>query len=323
MFSSVSAVKSSRLRSRVAVCAAVAGCALAAASSASASTLAVDSGGTLRFTAARGEANAVNATDLSSPGTMVVTDTGSHIRVGNGCVAVTWHEGQCAVANDQDVVIDLGDRDDSARAFVLTALRRLRMTGGSGDDTIEDLPQTGAEVSGGSGDDTILVHPNFGGRVDVDGDWGNDSITAVSASGVVTGDVGDDEITLTSFIDLPDRTSSAYGGFGDDRITANGVTSMSRIDGGFGDDTITTTDFAVVSVINGGFGRDAITARPDRAEEINGGIGADVIDGGGGGDSIDCGFGFDRYVVYDGDTATSCELPFTPGTPSAGVPGGV
>ena len=316
MFSSVSVVKSSRLGSRVAVCAAVAGCALAAASSASASTLAVDSAGTLRFTAGWGEANAVDATDLNSPGTMVFTDTGSRIRVGHGCVAVTRHEGQCAVFNDQDVVIDLGDRDDSARAFALTALRRLRMTGGSGDDTIEDLPQTGAEVRGGPGDDTILVHPNFGGRVAVDGDWGNDSITAVSASGVVTGDVGDDEITLTSFIDLPDRTSSAYGGFGDDRITADGVTSMSLIDGGFGDDTITTSGFAVVSVLNGGFGRDAITARPDHAEEINGGGGFDVIDGGGGGDTIDCGFGFDRYVVHDGDTATSCELPFIPAAPA-------
>jgi hypothetical protein len=316
VFSSVSAVKSSRLRSTVAVCAAVAGCALAAASSASASTLAVDSGGTLRFTAARGEANALNATDLTSPGTMVFTDTGSRIRVGKGCVAVTWHEGQCAVANDQNVVIDLGDRRDTARAFALTALKRLRMTGGSGDDTIEDLPQTGAEVSGGPGDDTILVHPNFGGRVDVDGDWGNDSITAMSASGVVNGGVGDDEITLTSFIDLPGAASSAYGGFGDDAITANGVTSMSLIDGGFGDDTITTTGLAIVAVLNGGFGRDAITARPDRGEQINGGIGADVIDGGGGGDTIDCGFGFDRYVVYDGDTATSCELPFIPAAPA-------
>jgi hypothetical protein len=32
---------------------------------------------------------------------------------------------------------------------------------------------------------------------------------------------------------------------------------------------------------------------------------------------------FDRFAVYDGDTATSCEFPFTTATPSAGVPGGV
>jgi Ca2+-binding RTX toxin-like protein len=318
VFSSMSVSKSSRLRSSVAVCAAVAGCGLAAVSSASASTLAVDAAGTIRFTAARGEVNAVNATDVGSGDTIVFTDPGSRMTVGNGCVPVGWHEGRCTEQLFQDLVVDLGDRDDTARVFTLGLLGRVRVTGGSGDDTIEDSPQTGAEVSGGTGEDTILVHPNSGGSVDVHGDWGNDTITAVSGSGVVNGDAGDDEITLTSFIDLPGGTSAAYGGFGDDRITANGVTFMSLLDGGFGDDTITTTGFAIVSVLNGGFGRDAITARPDRAEEINGGAGRDVIDGGGGADTIDCGFGFDRYAVYEGDTTTRCEFPFTP---SPGVNG--
>jgi Ca2+-binding RTX toxin-like protein len=316
VFSNVSAIKSSRLRSSVAVCAAVAGCGLAAASSASASTLAVDAGGTIRFTAARGEANAVKATDLDTEDTMAVTDTGSRIEVGSGCFAVTSHEGRCPYQPGQDLVLDLGDRDDSARAFTIGLLNRVRVTGGRGDDTIEDLPQFGAEVSGGTGDDTILVQPNFGGSVDVHGDWGDDSITAVTAVGVVNGDAGDDEITLTSFVDPHGGTSSAYGGFGDDHISANGITSMSLVDGGFGDDTLTTTDSAVVSVINGGFGRDAITAKPGSAEEINGGSGPDVIDGGGGADTIECGFGFDRYAVYDGDTTTSCEAAFTPAPPA-------
>ena len=320
MFSSMSESKSSRLRSSVAVCAAVAGCALAAVSSASASTLAVDAGGTIRFTAARGEANDVNATDVDvgSPSTMAVTDTGSRINVGSGCVAVTLHEARCPYQLGQDLVVDLGDRADRARAFTIGPLDRVRVTGGTGNDRIEDSPQFGAEVSGGTGDDKILVHPNLGGSVDVHGDWGDDSITAISASGVVNGDVGDDKITLTGFVTPPGGSSSAYGGLGDDRITADGSTSMSLIDGGFGDDTLTTTDFAVVSVINGGFGRDHITARPGSAEEINGGAGADTINGGGGADTIDCGFGFDSYVVYEGDTATRCEFPFTP---SPGVNG--
>jgi Ca2+-binding RTX toxin-like protein len=321
VFSNVSAVKSSRLRSRVAVCAAVAGCGLAAVSSASASTLAVDAGGTIRFTAARGEANDVNATDVDvgSPSTMAVTDTGSRINVGSGCFAVTSHEARCPYQLGQDLVVDLGDRADRAQAFTIGLLDRVRVTGGTGNDRIEDSPQFGAEVSGGTGDDKILVHPNFGGSVDVHGDWGDDSITAMFASGVVNGDVGDDEITLTSFFNpAGGGTSAAYGGFGDDRITADGSTSMSLIDGGLGDDTLTTTDFAEMSVINGGFGRDHITARPGSAEEINGGAGADTINGGGGADTIDCGFGFDSYVVYEGDMATRCELPFTP---SPGVNG--
>jgi hypothetical protein len=293
----------------------VAGCGLAAVSSASASTLAVDAGGTIHFTAAWGEANAVDATDLDTGNTMVVTDTGSRIKVGNGCVAVTSHEGRCPYVLGQDMVLDLGDRDDSAVARTFGLLERVRVNGGSGDDTIADSPQFGAEVSGGQGDDTILVHPNTGGSVDVHGDWGEDFITAVAASGVVDGDVGDDKITLTSFVNPPGGTSSAYGGFGDDRITATGITFMSLVDGGFGNDRIRTADSAVVQVMNGGSGRDRITARPDHAEEINGGSGSDVVDGGGGGDTIDCGFGFDRYAVYDGDTVTSCELPFTPAPP--------
>ena len=150
---------------------------------ASASTLAVDAGGTIRFTAARGEANDVNATDVGvgSPSTMAVTDTGSRINVGSGCVAVTSHEARCPYQPGQDLVVDLGDRADTARAFTIGPLDRVRVTGGTGDDTIEDSPQFGAEVSGGTGDDKILVHPNLGGSVDVHGDWGDDSITAISA----------------------------------------------------------------------------------------------------------------------------------------------
>jgi hypothetical protein len=312
VISRVPAVKSSRLKSTVAVCSAVAGCALAAASAASASTLAVDSSGALRFTAAWGETNAVAATDLNTGGPMVVTDTGSTIRVGRGCVQVTPHEGQCPVHAGQDLLIDLADRDDSARAYTIEQLRRVRITGGWGDDTIQDLPQFGAEVSGGSGNDTILVRPNFGGDVDVHGDSGNDSITAMSATGVVNGDTGDDDITLFTVIDPLDGASAAYGGSGDDSITADGQTAISLIDGGSDDDAITTTDLASASVMNGGSGADTITAVPGHAEQINGGSGRDVVNGGGGGDTIDCGFGLDRYVVYAGDTATSCEIALTP-----------
>jgi len=71
-------------------------------SQASASTLAVDAGGTLRFHAAWGEVNNVNASDIGSPNTMVVTDSGSTIHASNGCVQVSAHEAQCAEAQFQD-----------------------------------------------------------------------------------------------------------------------------------------------------------------------------------------------------------------------------
>jgi Ca2+-binding RTX toxin-like protein len=280
---------------------------LAVAGSASASTLAVDRGGTLRFTAAAGEVNSVNATDLNGPAT-AVTDPGSIITVGNGCIQVTPHEGQCPLpANfQQDLAIDLGDGDDFAHAFKLST-GHIAISGGSGADTIEDLPQFGADVTGGSGNDTITVHPNFGGSVDVHGDTGNDAITAISASGVVRGDAGADQITLSTFVEPPAGFSAAYGGFGNDTIAATGPTDMSLIDGGFGNDTISTAAFSEVATIRGGWGADTITA-VDGTSLILGGIGADVIDGGGDGDTINCGLGLDQYVQHAGDTVSNCEI---------------
>ena len=203
-------------------------------------------------------------------------------------------------------MIDLADRDDFAHAFKLS-LGHVAISGGTGADTIEDSPQLGADVSGGPGDDTITVHPNFGGRVNVHGDSGRDTISAISASGVVDGDTGDDQITLTTFVEPSPGVSAAYGGWGDDTISAEGATSIGLVDGGFGADTITTGASSLVAEIRGGFGADAITSR-NGTSQIKGGFGPDVVDGGGEGDTIDCGFGLDRYVRYAGDTVSNCEV---------------
>jgi Ca2+-binding RTX toxin-like protein len=281
---------------------------LAFVGSASASTLAVDRGGTLRFSAGWWEANHVNATDVGTGGATVVTDPGSIIHVGNGCVQVTPHEGSCPLpANfEQDLAIYLGDRNDFAHAFKLS-LGHIAISGGTGADTIEDLPELGADVSGGPGDDEITVHPNFGGVVDVHGDSGRDTISAISASGVVDGDSGDDQITLTTFVEPSPGASAAYGGWGDDTISAEGATSMGLIDGGVGDDTVTTGALALVAEIRGGFGADEITSL-NGTSQISGGFGPDSIDGGGEGDTINCGFGIDKYVQYAGDTVSNCEI---------------
>jgi Ca2+-binding RTX toxin-like protein len=279
---------------------------LAVVGSASASTLAVDGAGTLRFSAAWGEANHVNLADRGLQ--TVVTDSGSIIHVGPGCTQVTPHEGTCALPVDvvQDVVIALADRDDFAHAFKFS-LGHVAIRGGTGADTIEDSPQLGADVSGGPGDDKITVHPNFGGSVDVHGDGGRDEIAAISASGVVDGDSGDDEITLTTFVELSPGASAAYGGLGDDTISAESDTAMGLIAGGFGDDTITTGASAFVAEIHGGFGADEITSL-NGTSQISGGFGPDSIDGGGEGDTINCGFGIDKYVQYAGDAVSNCEI---------------
>jgi Ca2+-binding RTX toxin-like protein len=279
---------------------------LALAASASASTLAVDSGGTLRFDAARGEANNVDLRD--GGGQTTVTDSGSIIQAGNGCTQVTPHQASCPLPGgfgDQNVVMTLADRNDAARAFKV-GFGHIAIDGGAGNDTISDAPQSGADVDGGLGDDTITVHPNFGGSVDVHGGLGRDSITAASASGTVDGGLGDDSITLINFVNP--SVSAAYGGLGDDTITAEQATNMGLIDGGLGADRISTGPLALVAQLTGGFGDDRIVSQ-NGTSTINGGFGRDFIDGHDEGDTIDCGSGLDRYVQYAGDTVSNCEVP--------------
>jgi Ca2+-binding RTX toxin-like protein len=279
--------------------------ALALAASASASTLAVDRGGTLRFDAAKGETNNVDLRD--GGGQTTVTDSGSIIHAGSGCTQVTPHEASCPLPPGfagQEVAMTLADRNDVARAFKVS-FGRVAIDGGAGNDTISDSPQSGADVDGGLGDDTITVHPNFGGSVDVHGGLGRDSITAASASGTVDGGLGDDDITLTTFVNP--GVSAAYGGVGDDTITADQATNMGLIDGGLGDDRISTGPLAVVAQLAGGFGDDRIVSQ-NGTSTITGGFGRDFIDGHDEGDTIDCGSGTDRYVQYAGDTASNCEI---------------
>jgi Ca2+-binding RTX toxin-like protein len=278
---------------------------LGLAAGASASTLAVDRGGTLHFDAGRGEANNVDLRD--GGGLTTVTDSGSTIHAGNGCTQVSAHEATCPLPpnfGDQDVVMTLADRNDVARASKLT-FGHIAIDGGSGNDTIGDFPQSGADVDGGLGDDTITVRPNFGGSVDVHGDLGRDSITATAASGTVDGGAGDDDITLTNFVNP--AVSAAYGGLGDDTITADQATDMGLIDGGLGDDRISTGPLAVVARLTGGFGDDRIVSA-NGTSTISGGFGRDFIDGGDQGDTIDCGAGIDRFVQYAGDTVSNCEI---------------
>jgi Ca2+-binding RTX toxin-like protein len=284
--------------------------ALALAASASASTLAVDRGGTLRFDAGRGEANNVDLRDGAAQTT--VTDSGSIIHAGNGCTQVSPHEASCPLPGTfgpQNVAMTLGDRDDDARAFKFS-LGSVAVDGGTGADTIDDSPQLGANVDGGVGDDTITVHPNFGGHVDVNGGLGRDTISAIAGSGTVDGGLGDDDITLTTFVEPSPGASAAYGGLGDDTITADGSTDMGLIDGGFGDDRISTGEFVVVAELRGGSGDDRIVSQHGTST-ITGGFGRDFIDGGDEGDTIDCGFGVDRYVKYAGDTVSNCEIAQT------------
>ena len=172
-------------------------------------------------------------------------------------------------------------------------------------------------MSGGNGDDTITVHPNFGGSVDVHGDEGNDTITAVSASGVVSGDGNHDVITLSTVVNAPSGPpSAAYGGVGRGKIIANGGTSVGLLDRGDGNDRMSTDEFATAATLDGGAGEDVILTRnlaggaPFLIGPDSGRRGRDTIDGVGNGDSLDRGPDVDHYRVYLGDVVAGCEIPF-------------
>ena len=152
------------------------------------------------------------------------------------------------------------------------------------------------------------MHPNFGGSVDVQGDAGDDTITAISAAGVVDGGAGADEITLNGLRRAAPRAlRPPTAAPATDTISASAPTDMGLIDGGVGADTISTATFSRVDEIVGGAGADTIT-EVDGTSVIIGGLGADVIDGGGEGDTINCGLGLDQYVLYPGDTVAGCEI---------------
>ena len=89
------------------------------AGSASASTFAVDPGGTVQFSARPSRAQTTSASPTSgSPTQTVVTDTGSTIAVTAGFVQVTARRATCPVPPNvvQNVAIDLADGNDFAHA---------------------------------------------------------------------------------------------------------------------------------------------------------------------------------------------------------------
>ena len=233
-------------------------------------------------------------------------------RSANGCVC----RGSCASklplptsSWSRTSLVDLGDRRRLGAGVHRRAVElRPRSPAAAGDDTIADSPQHRRR-----GDRRrrrgrrSLVDPNPACSVDVHGDWGDDDHRGRERLGVVDGDAGDDEITLTAHrparAERPPRRRRRRRPHHGRRRTSEPPRRRLRRR------RITTAGVAHRGGPQCGLRPRRVTARPDRADGVNGGAGRDVIDGGGGADAIDCGIGCDRYVVYEGDTATRCELP--------------
>jgi Ca2+-binding RTX toxin-like protein len=104
-----------------------------------ASTARVDAG-SLTYTAAAGETNALVISRVLD--NVVLSDPGARITAGRGCTQVTASDVRCSRTGVKGIVVDAGDRADAVSN--LTAIDS-RLAGGVGDDVL----------AGGAGDDFI------------------------------------------------------------------------------------------------------------------------------------------------------------------------
>ena len=92
------------------------------------------SGATLHVTAAPGEVNRLAIAPAT--GTLSITDAGAPLQAGAGCLTAGGAV-ECATLPLLDVVVDLGDGDDTLTA---TAALPLEVTDGAGDDAVTGWP---------------------------------------------------------------------------------------------------------------------------------------------------------------------------------------
>jgi len=257
---------------------------------------------------------------------IIVADRNDTIAGGTGIDTLYWE------SDRNGETLTIGNADDvgaeptgvSPRGLSLTGIERLvmldvnglgprRITGGALDDRLrggdgdDELNGLGGDdvISGGKGGDEI-----YGGN-------GNDTIDIVDTE--IVADLTRETTVLVDGVlvtrVVPITGDRAFGGAGNDRITASN--SAELVDGGAGNDIITVTNGgfrgSFVTEIDGGDGNDNITGSAE-AELIVGGTEAsrlpadvratadlsdtpglddDVIDGGGGNDEIYGGRGQD------------------------------
>jgi serralysin len=232
--------------------------------------------------------------DLNQGATSSLAGLTNNVAIAYGThidTAITGPGDDRVVANPDGDTLMLGGGDDTA-------------IGGSGGDLIygnagNDMLVGGAGADtlyGGKGDDIIS---GGGGANYLSGDVGNDQITgSANADAILGGDgndtliggaghelifgnQGDDHIDLTNA-----GASTAYGGQGNDLITASGNPNPQLLSGDLGDDTVI-----------GGAGRDTLLGG-DGNDLIVGGSGAAQIFGNAGNDTLEIGTG--PSTVYGG-----------------------
>lgn len=176
-----------------------------------------------------------------------------------------------------------GPQNVGADQGVDTLVHITNLIGSAYNDTLLAGPNDGGplltNIDGGDGADSILGGLNSDFLI---GGAGNDTINA-SASGAnvaVDGGPGDDIIRLPSLGSFASWRPAIHGGDGNDQIY-----SASYAFGGNGDDTITATATPVYASLSGDAGNDSLVGSAN-TDILGGGSGNNTIDGGGGADTI-------------------------------------
>ena len=177
------------------------------------------------------------------------------------------------------------------RNFGLDETDRLQVTTGDSNDNVIDGHHWGDNINGDAGDDTISAGAsddlvNGGdGLDDIDGGDGNDILAGGAKDDLVSGGNGNDTITGDDGNDL------LLGEAGDDTI-AGGV-GNDTIRGNIGVDTLQGD--AGIDTLNGGHGDDDLFGGSEN-DRLAGGKGADDLFGEDGNDTLNGGLDADRML---------------------------
>jgi Ca2+-binding RTX toxin-like protein len=216
------------------------------------------------FNAIGGEVNALTI-DRTTSGEVQFNDVATPIVAGLFCLPLPLGQALCDPDGDPrdmdggGVRVDLGDRDD--RATVLGVPRSgdkgapgsIAVTGGAGNDHLENASSSVVRFEGGAGDDTL--------------------VSAVGATAVLVGGTGAD-VTASRALCCATSYEDHDRGV---RVTLDGTPNDGSPD---------ELDDVQTSAVIGGPGADVISGDGD-ANALTGAGGADVLDGGGGDDTID------------------------------------
>ncbi|HEY0343340.1 MAG TPA: hypothetical protein VGC59_01760 [Solirubrobacteraceae bacterium] len=275
---------------------------LAAGGAADAARAGTASGRPAQFSAAAGERNDLSV-DAGSGGAVRFDDASAPIGPGLWCVPLPLGQATCdpdggpRLTDGGGVSVDLGDGDDRAMIRWIpgtdTHPGAIRVTGGAGNDRIENVANGFVQFDGGDGNDSLVTGPTASAYLL--GGAGAD-LMASSGGCCAIASYSDHDRTGVR-VTLDQTANDGVAGEGDD-VRTSGVVGSPGPDVIVGDAAANSlTGSGGADTLDGGDGDDSIDATVQ-----------DPQDGPDGPDTVTCGAGNDEVVADENDkVAVDCE----------------